>query len=143
MSWQRGKHVGNHLEQTTRLVKLSFSQLFNAIGADITPEQWVVLDSVAVNDGCPQTSIAKQTFKDAPTISRIIDQLCKKGYTERKVSESDRRSYNVHLTSKGEQFISDYLPHVKKAREKVWKDLSEDEYHQLMKILNKIFENLS
>ncbi len=38
-----------------------------------------------------------------PTITKIVDNLEKDGYVERKKEIGDRRSYYVHLTDKGRQ----------------------------------------
>ena len=36
-----------------------------------------------------------------PTVTKIVDNLEKDGYVERRKGDGDRRSYYVHLTSKG------------------------------------------
>lgn len=141
MDKQKGKHVGNSLEQTTRIIKLKFSQLFKAHKADITPEQWIVLDCLAEKDGITQATIVTRTFKDAPTISRIINNLSKKGLTQRKESLDDRRKYQINLTSKGRALIKRLTPEVEKLRAEGWLGLSQSDYNEFKRIVETIFKN--
>ena len=70
--------VGYLLERTTRIVKLKFHKTFKELGIELTPEQWVVIDTLNSNPGILQKDLADSSFKNAPTISRILDVLSKK-----------------------------------------------------------------
>jgi len=137
------KKVGYFLERTTRIVKLSFHQAFNKANIDITPEQWVILDSLSKNDGQSQTQLGGKSFKNAPTISRIIDVLCKKGWTKRIKGSKDKRVINVHLTDSGRNIVELVIDRVEEIREKGWDHLSKADYKNLLRILNQIFDNYS
>ncbi|MCX8211903.1 MAG: MarR family transcriptional regulator, partial [Lewinella sp.] len=95
-------NVGTLLDRTTRLLKAHFQRAFKDAEVDLTPEQWVVLDHLHKEGSSSQTELANGTFKDAPTVSRIIDKLAKKGLAARKRFPNDRRRYQVALTAKGE-----------------------------------------
>lgn len=66
-------------------------------------DQWLVLKNLNENERLSQTELAHLVFKDHPTLTRIVDILCKKGYLERVQHPEDRRSYQLHLTQEERQ----------------------------------------
>jgi len=88
-----------------------------------------------------QNDLANGTFKNAPTVSRIIDLLCKKGWTKRTRREDDRRSFNIFLTKEGEEIVKILLPKVAHLRKVGQQDISEKDYETFVGIMNKIYEN--
>ena len=136
-----GKSIGYQLERTSRIVKLAYLQAFNQLGVDITPEQWVMLDSLYHKNGQSQTDLANASYKDAPTVSRILDLLGKKGLTERQRFANDRRRYKIFLTDEGKKVVEKVLPVVESLREKGWKNLSEEDYESFLRIMQQIFAN--
>ena len=136
------KKIGYYLERTTRLVKLNFHQEFKNLGLNLTPEQWVILDMLNNENGLSQTELAEQGFKDAPSISRIVDVLVKKDYVERKNVPSDRRKFEIFLTRTGKGIVDEVLPIVNQLRERTWNQLSDEDYEHFLKVINQVFKNL-
>jgi DNA-binding MarR family transcriptional regulator len=134
-------NVGTLLDRTTRLLKAHFQRAFKDAGVDLTPEQWVVLDHLHKEGSSSQTELANGTFKDAPTVSRIIDKLAKKGLAARKRFPNDRRRYQVALTAKGESIHEQLLPRVDALRVQAWGGLSESDYSDLTRVLDRIRDN--
>jgi len=87
--------------------------------------------------------LAEKTFKDAPTVTRIIDLLCKKELTERRSDPNDRRRFKIYLTPIGQAKIKQVLPVVLDLRKQGIKGLSREEYDTLIRILDTIFNNFS
>lgn len=135
------KQVGYYLERTTRQVKLAFNQAFIGAGIDLTPEQWVLLDSLLSKNGVSQTELASKSYKNAPTVSRIIDVLERKGYVERQRFENDRRRYKIFLTSLGRDTAERALPIAVDLREQGWKGLSDDQYDVFIEMIETVFKN--
>lgn len=131
------------LVRTTRVVKLAFHHAFNQMGIDLTPEQWVILERLSIQNDQSQKDLADDSFKNAPTISRIIDVLCKKGWTKRIKDTQDRRIINVHLTKQGRDIVEKVVDRVELIRSKGWSNLSKSDYRAFVKVLNQIFENYS
>ena len=131
------------LERTAKRMKQFFQQKLMQADADITVDQWVILQELDREEGLSQLEIGQATFKDAPTITRIIDLLCKKGLTRRTPDPKDRRRFRIKLTPEGQQRIREVLPTVKSFRREAWQGLREREVDQLVRTLNKIFENLN
>ena len=123
-------------------MKQHFQKELSSAEAGITIDQWVVLQELHRKDGISQLEIARATYKDAPTITRIIDLLCKKGLTQRVEDQKDRRRFRIKLTPEGHQKIEETLPIIKLARSAAWSGLDDDAIENLVNTLNVIFENL-
>jgi len=140
-SFMLSNRYGTLIDRTLRVMKLRYLQTFKAAGIDITTEQWVLIDQLYQTNGISQNDLANETYKNAPTVSRIIDLLCKKGWTERSRSEEDRRSFKIFLTSEGKKIVKTLLPKVIHLRELGLKDISDKDYQTFIGIMNKIYES--
>jgi DNA-binding MarR family transcriptional regulator len=130
------------LDRTARRVKGYAKQQFTSGNFDVTVDQWLILKSLDDGRYLKQKELAEITGKDNPTLTRIIDLLCKKGLTERVTHKDDRRSFTVHLTKDGTAKLAELTPQVNGIRMKAWENLTEQDYEQLKTILNKIYQNL-
>ncbi|NDV94481.1 MarR family transcriptional regulator [Dysgonomonas sp. 521] len=74
---------------------------FRKENLDITPEQWTVLAFLWREDGVTQQTLCNSTFKDKPSMTRLIDNLAKQNLVYRNASTSDRRSNIIFLTEQG------------------------------------------
>lgn len=74
---------------------------FKREGLDITPEQWTVLAFLWKEDGVTQQKLCDATYKDKPSMTRLIDNLVKQGLVQRRTSSADRRSNHIYLTRDG------------------------------------------
>ena len=140
---QNTYNFGAYLDRTLKIVRLDMHRRFKEVGVDITPEQWVLLSALYEKDGISQTELAGDSFKDAPTVSRIIDLLAKKKLVERIRVDQDRRSYQVKITKVGRQAVEKALPAVIKSRQKGWSGLDEADYNSFLRIINQIFQNFN
>lgn len=135
--------TGFIIERSSKKMKQSFQQVLKDHDFNITVDQWVVLQELNQSNGQGQIELASKTFKDAPTITRIIDILCKKAYVERIPNPTDRRRFKICLTKHGEQLVSQVMPHVHAFRQKAYAGLNHKQLEQLKTALNHIFENLN
>ena len=131
------------LDRTSRRVKQYAQQRFKEMGFNITVDQWLVMKHLYEHEEMKQNELAELIFKDNPTLTRIIDLLCKKGLTVRTLHPTDRRSFIVSLTKEGVKKVEQLKPKVKDVRFKAWEGLSERDFNQFKKILNTIYQNLS
>jgi len=132
---------GFRIERTAKKIKQTLQKRFNENNIDLTVDQWVILDHLYQSNGLSQNELADYTFKDAPTVTRIIDLLCKKELTHREVDEDDRRKFRVFLSSKGKRQVEQALPIVRFLRVQGRQGISEPDYAVLLKVLDKVFEN--
>lgn len=130
------------LDRTAKRVKQYAQSRFKELGFNITVDQWLVLRHLSDNRNLTQRELADLIFKDTPTLTRIIDLLCNKGLTERRIHPEDRRCFNVYLTSEGEKKVAEIRPLVRNVRLKAWEGLSEKDFEEFKRILNSIYTNL-
>jgi len=130
------------LDRTARKVKQYAQQQFKLGEFDVTVDQWLVLKNLSEKGLMSQTELANMVFKDHPTLTRIIDLLCKKGYVERVTHPQDRRSFQLHLTETGVAKVTELKPKVLEIREKAWENLNETDFEEFKRILNTIYQNL-
>ncbi|AGA80847.1 MarR family winged helix-turn-helix transcriptional regulator [Echinicola vietnamensis] len=130
------------LDRTARRVKQYAQQKFKVGDFDVTVDQWLVLKHLAENEALSQTELATLVFKDQPTLTRIIDILCKKGYVQRVQHPEDRRSFQLLLTTAGEEKVAELKPKISGIREKAWENLGQKDFEEFKRILNTIYTNL-
>ena len=71
---------------------------FKQAGLDITIEQWSVLYHLWKQEGISQQELCNATFRDKPSITRLVDNLEKANLVKRVASENDRRINLIFLT---------------------------------------------
>ncbi len=131
------------IDTTIKKIKNALQKQFNDAGFDLTVDQWVLIDHVFRNPGISQNTLSELTTKDAPTVTRIIDLLHKKGLAERRMAEDDRRKFLIYLTPAGEAKYSEVLPIVVDIRRKGWGELSDDDYQHFVRIMDSIYRNFN
>ncbi len=130
------------IDKTSKISKLFTQREFDRLKLGITVEQWIVLRIIHENNGCSQSDLAVKSLRDPASITRTLDLLQKKGLIERQAIEGNRRQYSLKLTTEGSYFIALHQPLVDQHRALSVRGLSEEERHQLFKLLLKIQENL-
>ena len=136
------REIGVYIDRTYKVVRQDLINRFKTAGIDLTPEQFVILSKLE-DQQQSQTDLASDSFKDKPTVSRILDLLVKKGFVIREQDPSDGRRYLISLTAEGSSILEESKPHVYASRETGWKNLEESEYQELKRLLDKIFNNYS
>lgn len=76
---------------------------FNAAGLNITIEQWSVLYHLWKQEGISQQELCNATFRDKPSITRLVDNLEKLNLVKRVASENDRRINLIYLTKQAQK----------------------------------------
>jgi DNA-binding MarR family transcriptional regulator len=134
------KEIGIYIDRAYKVVRQDLINRFNQHKIDLTPEQWVLL-SMLETEVKNQTDLANGSFRDKHTVSRILDLLTKKGYVRRENDPDDGRRFLIHITARGKEVMEEARPHVYASREKGWQGLTDDEYQELSKLLDKVFFN--
>lgn len=131
------------LDRTARKVKHFAQQRFKEGDFGITVDQWMVLKPLYLQGPMSQKDLAELTHKDHPTMTRIIDLLCKKELCQRCVHPEDRRSFRIELTKEGEEKVSALLPEIQDIRIKAWENLTPEDFQHFKRVLDTIYQNLS
>ena len=130
------------MEQIIKRYRQIALQALRENDAGITVDQWIVLKQISENNGTSQVEIANSTVKDAPTTTRIIDQLTRKGLIAKQLDPEDRRRYMVFITEKGQALIRRLWPVVQDYRQIPVQNFSEAELDSLHRLLKKMYVNL-
>lgn len=109
---------------------------------DITPEQWSVLNQIALSEGLNQKEVATRADKDQPTTTRILDLLAKKGLIRREVSPQDRRAFLLHITEAGEDLLAITTPIEHECSHQISEGIDPSEMKIFMDILSRMNANL-
>jgi DNA-binding MarR family transcriptional regulator len=132
------------LEKTVKMMRLSFSRvLLMHPEIDVTVDQWLVISLLQKHKILSQQEICEIAFKDAPTVTRMIDLLVVKNIVYRNIDTTDRRKFLISLTPDGIDTFGYIAPLVKSFRSEAFSDISSEELIVLERVMNKIFDNLS
>ena len=118
-----------------------YRDLRNA-GLDITPEQWSVLMFLWQQDGVTQREIADATYKDKPSITRLIDNLERQGLLYRKQDNVDRRTNKIFLTQAGQDLHKSARVVTLGTMQTALNGLNKQEIEQAQYLLKKVFSNI-
>ncbi|QNL48531.1 MarR family transcriptional regulator [Olivibacter sp. SDN3] len=115
---------------------------FKTANLEITIEQWTVLNVLWDKDGQSQQELSNSTFRDKPSITRLIDNLEKQNLVVRIPDKADRRTNLVFLTHKAKKLKEPTLQEAKKTMEEALIGVTEIQLDTCREVLAKIFDNL-
>lgn len=87
--------------------------------------------------------ISKKTSKDKSTITVLVNKLCKLEYIEKVKCKNDNRITYIKLTEKANKIRDKYMQISKNLNKVVYKDFSQDEKEEFLRLLKKMNNNLS
>jgi DNA-binding MarR family transcriptional regulator len=129
-----------------RVYQASRNEMFREFreqGEDVTPEQWALLIRLWERDDRTQSELSEATFRDAPTISRILAGMQERGLIERLVHPEDARARIVRLTAKARALRKKLVPAVQRIVERMVGSIPEGDLLTTRATLRRMFENLA
>jgi MarR family transcriptional regulator, transcriptional regulator for hemolysin len=115
-------------------------RLYDA-GLEITIDQWLVMQALTEQPGISQHEISERVFKDAASVTRIIDLLIKKNYLRRELHGSDRRRYHLEITGEGKTLMKNIARVVTQNRAIALQNVPNDELGKVRDTLTTIINN--
>ena len=112
---------------------------------DITCSQYYVLAYLKEhkNETVNQKDIEDEFELKNPTVTGLLDRLENKGYIERQRSIEDSRRKNIIITKGALKKVSEWDKAIKESFiDVVKKDSNEEDYNNLVELLNKIDDNI-
>lgn len=129
------------LDKSIKTYRQFAQRRFAEAGLDITIDQWLVLNAISEKPDISQLEIAERVFKDAASVTRIIDLLIRKNYLNREAHNSDRRRFSLDLTKEGKSLIRNVSKVVEQNRSQALNNISEKDLLQMKATLNQIIDN--
>ena len=122
-------------------INRKLSRNFRQNGMEITPEQWTVLIFLWEKDGVTQQELCNATFKDKPSMTRLIDNMERQHLVVRISDKKDRRTNLIHLTKDGRELEERARLVANQTLKEALKGVKLEELNIGQELLKKIFFN--
>ena len=137
------KQIGVLLNLVHNRFKQHFTTLFQEKGYNITPEQFLVMDTLWNNGAkMSQQQIADTIIKDKNSVVKLIDGLEKKELVKRVANVDDRRQNLIELTPIGKEIENDVKEIAINIVAAITKNIPEDELLTYVNVLTKMARNM-
>lgn len=115
---------------------------FNAAGLNLTIEQWSVLYHLWKQEGMSQQELCNATFRDKPSITRLVDNLEKQHLVKRVASPSDRRINMIYLTKQAQKLQEQTMVLAEETLNEALEKVSADRIEICKEVLQIVYDNL-
>lgn len=115
---------------------------FNTAGLNITIEQWSVLYHLWKEDGQSQQQLCNATFRDKPSITRLVDNLEKLNLVKRVASESDRRINLIYLSKQAQKLQEETMRIADETLNEALQTVSPERIDVCKEVLQIVYDNL-
>ncbi len=115
---------------------------FNSAGLNLTIEQWSVLYQLWKKDGISQQELCNATFRDKPSITRLVDNLEKLQLVKRVPSETDRRINLIHLTRQAQKLEEETMALAEETLNEALVTVPPDRIEVCKEVLQIVYDNL-
>ena len=97
---------------------------------------------LGINSGLTINEISALSVTEQSTMSRTLDLLEERGLVRRKPRASDLRVREVEITAEGRETFATFWPVMLAHYQRMFRDIGEDEFAQLITTLQKILRNI-
>ena len=115
---------------------------FKQAGVEITIEQWSVLYHLWKVDGMSQQQLCEATFRDKPSITRLLDNLEKLNMVKRVASKDDRRINMIYLTAEAKNLQEQSMDLANQTLNEALEGVTNGQVEIAKEVLQKVYENL-
>ncbi|MDR3715673.1 MAG: MarR family transcriptional regulator [Puia sp.] len=115
---------------------------FNTAGLNLTIEQWSVLYQLWKEDGKSQQELCNATFRDKPSITRLVDNLEKLQLVKRIAAENDRRINLIYLTRQAQKLQDETMLLAEETLNEALESVPADRIDICKEVLKIVYDNL-
>ena len=115
---------------------------FKQAGVEITIEQWSVLYHLWKEDGMSQQQLGEATFRDKPSITRLVDNLEKLNLVKRVASKEDRRINMIYLTPEAKEMQEKTMELANQTLNEALVGVTNGQIEIAKEVLQQVYENL-
>ncbi len=115
---------------------------FRNAGLDITIEQWSILYHLWKEDSLSQQELCERTYRDKPSITRLIDNLEKLKLVKRISHKQDRRKNLVCLAEGAKHLQQITIDLANQTMDEALVGVTKDEIEIVKRVLQRVYDNL-
>jgi DNA-binding MarR family transcriptional regulator len=115
---------------------------FNTAELNLTIEQWSVLYHLWKQDGISQQELCNATFRDKPSITRLVDNLEKLQLVKRVSSDSDRRMNLIFLTKQAQKLQEQSMGLAEETLNEALEGVPAERIEICKEVLQIVYDNL-
>ena len=115
---------------------------FKQEGIEITIEQWSVLYHLWKKDGMSQQELCDASFRDKPSITRLVDNLEKLKLVKRVSSSADRRMNMITLTDAAKKMQERTMVIASNTLNEALEGVSANDIERAKFVLQQVYDNL-
>jgi DNA-binding MarR family transcriptional regulator len=115
---------------------------FNNAGLNLTIEQWSVLYHLWKQEGMSQQELCNATFRDKPSITRLVDNLEKLDLVKRVASENDRRINLIYLTKQAQKLQEQSMGLAEETLNEALETVPVEKIDVCKEVLQIVYDNL-
>jgi len=134
--------LGVFLNLVHNRFKMTVSDAFVQGGYDLTPEQYLLMDTLWDEGTLTQQQIANIMLKDKNSVVKLIDGLEEKKLVKRVCNPKDRRQNLIKVTSKGGAMRDGVTALALEAVQQITDGISEEEIKTFIEVLHKMARNM-
>jgi DNA-binding MarR family transcriptional regulator len=115
---------------------------FNNANLNITIEQWSVLYHLWKQDGISQQELCNATYRDKPSITRLVDNLEKLDLVKRVASDTDRRINKIYVTKHSQKLQEETMTLAEETLNEALETVPPDKIEVCKEVLKVVYDNL-
>ncbi|MEO6683104.1 MAG: MarR family transcriptional regulator [Ginsengibacter sp.] len=116
---------------------------FKLAGIEITIEQWSVLYHLWKEDGKSQQQLCEATFRDKPSITRLVDNLEKAKMVKRVADKNDRRINLIYLTKEAKDLQDKTMEVANQTLNEALEGVRKEDIDIAKAVLQNVYDNLA
>jgi DNA-binding MarR family transcriptional regulator len=140
--FKRGELYSFITGKASTAIARNLQKKFNTAGLKITIEQWSVLYHLWKEDGKSQQELCSATFRDKPSITRLVDNLEKQQLVKRVPSEQDRRINLIYLTRQAQKLQEETMQLAEATLNEALEGVPADRIDVCKEVLQVVYDNL-
>jgi len=128
---------------TGQLSKKRFQQLLKKENINLSPQQVGLLNALIEKDGASMQELSTISYRDNSATTRLIDNLEKKAFVERRSADSDRRVWKIFISEKGKAEVAKANLIGRNYVSKILTGIDEKDLDVFMQVIKSIRKNIT
>lgn len=143
MQFRKGELYSFITGKASTAIARRLQRKLNHASVNLTIEQWSILYHLWKQDGMTQQELCEASFRDKPSITRLVDNLEKAGLVNRVTDENDRRSNRIYLTADAQKLEEKTMKLAEDTLNEALKGVPAEHVEISKQVLQTVYENLS